>query len=144
MRTERVSRIVIAFTVALFFGTTLLLPPARAQASATHIRITVIPHAGGGGPEKTETISGTAAGVDFRRHQVVVYAFAGGNWWVQPTSDSPLTDISENGRWTADTHLGTRYAALLVKPAYKPSAVITKLPEVGGDVLAVDHVAGRQ
>lgn len=107
------------------------------------IAITVVPHAGAGGPEGTEIISGKVAGESSNHVRVVVYAFAGGNWWVQPTTAEPLTDVNEAGEWTTETHLGTSYAALLVKPSYRPENVIVRLPSVDGDVIAIDRKAGR-
>jgi hypothetical protein len=112
-------------------------------ASAPSISITGVPHAGTGGPEKIEPISGRASGVDFARYKVVIYAFAGGTWWVQPTVAEPLTDIDNKGNWITDTHLGTSYAALLVRASFKPPVTANTLPKVQGDVVAFARVAGR-
>lgn len=108
------------------------------------VAITVIPPSGEGGPDRTEPIAGTVKGVDLRAHRVVVYTFAGNQWWVQPTVASPKTAINSKGEWETDTHLGRQYAALLVTVAFKPKAVSSELPEVGQDVLAIDTVAGRK
>jgi hypothetical protein len=75
---------------------------------------------------------------------VVIYAFAGGKWWVQPTVASPFTDIDDHGNWQTDTHLGSSYAALLVKPSFKPAGTIDGLPVVRGDVIALARVAARR
>ena len=118
---------------------------ARAQIAvkAMTITITVVPRAGAGGPEETEVIPGKVTGEDPSHVRVVVYAFAGGNWWVQPTTAEPLTDVNDTGEWTTETHLGTSYTALLVKPSYRPRNVLAQLPPVGGEVIAVDRKAGK-
>jgi hypothetical protein len=119
--------------------------PSRSQQAAPHqgnISITGVPHAGPGGPGPTEPISGRVRGVDFATHKVVVYVFAGDRWWVQPTAANPLTDIDATGNWETDTHLGSSYAALLVRQSFRPSATIEALPSVQGDVIAVVRVAG--
>ena len=110
---------------------------ARASVS-----ITGVPHAGPGGPGPTEPISGKARGVDYATHKVVVYVFAGDRWWVQPTVANPFTDIDANGNWETDTHLGSSYAAILMRPSFRPSATLDTLPNVQGDIVAVVRVAG--
>lgn len=117
------------------------------QANASperSITITEPAHAGKGGPDQTEPISGEVHGVDYRTHKVVIYAFAGGTWWVQPTVAEPLTDIDQGGKWQTVTHLGSTYAALLVKPAYRPPATMGGIPKVGPEVLAVNFITGRK
>jgi hypothetical protein len=117
---------------------------ALAGAQSPKIEITEIPPAGQGGPTKTVEISGTASGPEIRDLRVVCYAYAGNQWWVQPTAANPLSPIdTSNGKWTIDTHLGRNYAALLVRKSYKAPATTDSLPEVGGDVLAIDQVAGK-
>lgn len=108
------------------------------------IEITNVPPAGPGGPDRTEPISGKVRGVKPGKHKVVVYAFAGGTWWVQPTVAAPLTDLDESGGWQTITHLASTYAVLLVTPGYKPPATMSDVPKAGGEVLAVKLVqAGR-
>lgn len=114
----------------------------RHNAAGPGISIVGVPHAGKGGPDQTEPISGTAKGVNFATHKIVIYTFAGGTWWVQPTVAEPFTDIDQNGKWQTVTHLGSTYAALLVKPTYKPPATMNSVPKVGADVLVVTLVAG--
>jgi hypothetical protein len=50
--------------------------------------------------------------------------YAGGTWYVQLTVAAPLTDIDNSGKWETDTHLGSGYAALLVKQSFKPAATV--------------------
>ena len=53
----------------------------------------------------------------------------------------PLTDIDQGGKWQTVTHLGSTYAALLVKPAYRPPATMGGIPKVGPEVLAVETLS---
>jgi hypothetical protein len=121
-------------------------PPSHQSINCANgpISITDPAHAGLGGPDRIEPISGCARGVDFATHKVVIYAFAGGNWWVQPTADKPLTSINNTtGKWMTTTHLGSAYAALLVKQSFSPPAKTGSLPDVEGDVVAVDIKDGK-
>jgi hypothetical protein len=117
----------------------------RPKEPPPRVTISGIPPAGEGGPGRTEPISGTASGPDLRNLRIVIYAYAGGQWWVQPTVASPLTPIDAGtGKWDTDTHLGRSYAALLVRSGYKAPATSDGLPEVGSSILARDVVAGRR
>lgn len=111
--------------------------------SAPKIQIDEIPSADGGGPEKFETIAGSVSGVKLDDCKVVVYAFANA-WYVQPFEYAPDTKIRATGKWRTEVHLGSQYAALLVRSAYRPLAYLQVLPNTGGDVLAVTVVAGRR
>jgi hypothetical protein len=123
---------------------TMTFLAAQTTGSGPKIAITGIPHAGQGGPGPTEEISGTASGPDLRELRIVIYAFAGDQWWVQPTAANPMTSIDvSSGKWETDTHLGRNYAALLVRKSYKAPATADSVPAVGGDVLATDTVAGK-
>jgi hypothetical protein len=118
---------------------------AQKTGEIPKIVITGVPPAGQGGPGPTAEISGTAAGPNLRDLRVVIYAYAGGQWWVQPTVAAPMTSIdAASGKWDTDTHLGREYAALLVRKSYKPAATTDSVPAVGGDVLAIDTVAGKR
>ena len=75
-------------------------------------------------------------------------------WYVQPYANptdtaptAPYTTLDKDGRWESDTHLGSEYAALLVKrsePPYKPPSATGVLPALGGDILAITRVEGRK
>ncbi len=65
-----------------------------------------------------------------------------GLWYVQPFSTDPLTAIREDATWSASIHLGTEYAALLVRQGYKPPLTFETLPEAGRSVIAVTRVSG--
>lgn len=109
---------------------------------APSIRITVVPARGPGGDTPMVTIAGTAHGVDFNKHKVVVYARTD-KWYVQPYIKEPYTNIADDGKWETDTRTGNEYAALLVKSNYPPPAQPRVLPQVGGDVLATVRVDGK-
>jgi hypothetical protein len=110
-------------------------------AKAPTITISEVPPAGQGGPERMGTISGRVDGVT-SNSRVVLFTKTH-LWYVQPFRSKPYTVLRPDLTWTASVHLGTEYAALLVRPAYSPPATLDTIPEVGGDVLAVSRVAGR-
>jgi hypothetical protein len=114
---------------------------ARGTAK-TAIRITTVPPKGGG-PDSLDTIAGTVSGVKTESYKVIIFAHTD-RWYVQPYIDAPDTSIGSDGKWESDTHLGLEYAALLVKPSYKPPATAATLPAVGGAVLAIARERARQ
>jgi len=103
------------------------------------IAITQVPPINPGGPTRTFPIAGRVRGMNTAAYKVVIYAYAGGVWWVQPRADAPLTDIEHDGRWQTETHGGSQYAALLVKKTYKTKATTRTLPKIEGNVVAVDR-----
>lgn len=123
-------------------------PSDKHSTSRPSISITHVPHARKDGESRkdgeypTEPISGDVKGINFGTHKIVIYAFAGGAWWVQPTVASPLTEDGSSG-WQTITHLGSIYAVLLVKSSYKPPATTTNVPKTGGDVVAVKLFQGK-
>ena len=88
------------------------------------------------------TIAGTAHGVDFKKHKVVVYARTD-KWYVQPYIKEPYTNIADDGKWETDTRTGSEYAALLVKSSYPPPPQPKVLPQVSGEVVATFRVEGK-
>jgi hypothetical protein len=127
--------IFIALTFILLNGN---LYGQTGQAAKYDIAFTKIPGAGGG-PAITKIISGKATGPDLSSFYIVIYAKAGGKWWVQPITDNPYTKIT-SGIWQNETHLGIEYAALLVKKSYKPSNTLITLPQTDNLVLAIKIV----
>ncbi len=98
---------------------------------------------GPGGDGPTAPISGTVtdAPVDAK---VVVFAFAGSQYWIQPWGNAYKTAIKSN-TWATETHLGQEYVALLVKPSFQSSSPLSDLPPIGADVLAKSaEVPGRK
>src|ERR1039458_9337569 len=62
------------------------------DGSSPHISISTVPLAGSGGPDRIEPIRGTVTGAVPAGARVVVYTYAGGQWFVQPDTQFPLTD----------------------------------------------------
>lgn len=113
------------------------------QTSSPGIKITDPPPAAKGGPDEMFPISGEVTGTDTKGLSVVIYAQAGGTWFVQPFVDSPWTDIKAGGKWETETHGGSTYAALLVRRSdFKATAQVRTLPTAG--VLARDLVRSHQ
>jgi len=73
--------------------------------------------------------------------KLVLYAKSR-RWYVQPYADQPFITIKPDASWSSPTHLGTDYAALLVRPGYVPVAVMDAIPNPGGFVLAVAVTEG--
>lgn len=114
----------------------------HAEESGPDIQITEVPPARPGSPDEMYPISGKVTGAPSDA-KVVIYAHAGDTWWVQPFDYAPLTEV-KGGKFETETHPGSIYAALLVKPTYKPAAKLMALPDKGGDVLARHRVAGKR
>jgi hypothetical protein len=110
---------------------------AWGDATSPAITIVSMPTDDPGPTMASNDIKGTVSGVKPDDYKVVIYAF-GDVWYVQPYAASPLTDISSDNTWDTQTHGGTQFAALLVKPSYQPPATLASLPKVGGDVVAID------
>jgi hypothetical protein len=102
--------------------------------------ITEVPPAAEGGPDRMARISGRVHGA--RPGDAVVLFAKSGLWYVQPFLLEPLTAIREDGTWTASTHLGTEYAALLVRAQYKPPPTVETLPQVSALIVAAARVSG--
>ena len=118
-----------------------ILTACRPPAPAASIAFTTVPAAEEGGSARTAEIAGHVAGAS-PGDRIVIYARSG-IWWVQPLVAEPFTTIGPDGRWTSTIHLGTEYAALLVRPGYRPPETANVLPASGGLVAAVSTVQGR-
>ena len=118
-----------------------LVVPALAVQSVT-VKFTEIPPAGAG-PESQGNIAGTVTGLEKpETYKIVIYAHTDA-WYVQPLTDDPYTDIAPDGGWSNWTHLGYRYAALVVRPSFQPQSKSQALPHVGGDVIARVEVPAK-
>lgn len=81
-------------------------------------------------------LSGSAFNVDSANTKVVLYALTN-QWYVQPATSEPFTNISADGSWQSPTHPWNSLMVLLVDPAtYKPSATATAAPSSDPGVLA--------
>jgi hypothetical protein len=89
-------------------------------------------------PDDMGPFDGKASAANLKDCKVVLYA-RGDKWYVQPWIDSPETVIQADGSFSSTTHGGFEYAALLVKRSYVPAKTLTRLPAVGGDVLAIGY-----
>ena len=107
---------------------------------APSIEFTRIPPSGHGNSDKLEEIAGRVTGA-LPGERIVLFSLSG-VWWVQPTEDRPFTNIQPDSRWTASTHPGSAYAALLVNSNYRPPLTVNALPAKGGPVRAVAIVNG--
>lgn len=120
---------------------TALAVPALAIQNVT-IKFTDVPPTGAG-PQSQGNIAGTVRGLEkAETYKVVIYAHTDA-WYVQPLADDPYTDISPDGAWSNWTHLGQRYAALVVRPSFQPPSKTQSLPGIGGDVVARFEVAAK-
>ncbi|MBC8166044.1 MAG: hypothetical protein H7Y20_09240 [Bryobacteraceae bacterium] len=116
------------------------------QPSAVHvepsIEFTRIPPAGEGSPNIVNTVEGRVNGAR-PGYRIVLFARSG-MWWVQPTAEQPFTLIQMDSKWTSLIHPGSAYAALLVKPGYRPPTTAVALPEKGGAIVAVAMAEGTR
>lgn len=124
--------VALALAAALFLTSCGNVPPA--------VVITDVPPASRGGPDRMAQISGRVNGA--RPGDAVVLFAKSALWYVQPFQLTPFTTIRDDGTWTASTHLGTEYAAMLVRAGYQPPPTIETLPPVGELVIAVARVSG--
>lgn len=129
----------------LLRGLLLWMAVAAATAAcgtpAPRITFTEIPPAGVGGPVRTAVIAGRVDGAG-PGDRIVLFAKSG-EWYVQPLRDEPYTGIDRQGRWRSTIHLGTEYAAIVVRDDYRPPDAASGLPERGPRVLAVATVNGQ-
>lgn len=106
--------------------------PSEEHYQPATVIILVVPSRGAG-PDSKGVISGRVGGLsDTTKYRIVLYAFTD-RWYVQPTSDEPLTFIHGNGNWESTTHLGSEYAALLVASSFDPPESPDFIP--GGDAV---------
>jgi hypothetical protein len=104
------------------------------------IQFTEVPEEGPGGAAKTVRIAGRAIG-NKPGQRIVLFAWSG-TWYTQPFPRKPFTEIQPDHSWSNITHVGTKYAAILVDRDYAPTNVADTLPVQGGHVIAVGAVDG--
>jgi len=112
-----------------------------ADTTTPVIKFTQIPPKNPGGPLTMGVIMGRIDG-PHEGLKVVLYARSANRWYVQPYDYAPFTTIHPDSTWNSGTHLGTDYAALLVRPGYVPTNVIDNLPTPGKDVVLVAITEG--
>jgi hypothetical protein len=89
-----------------------------------------------------DIIEGRVTGGD-PQFRLVLYARSG-KWWIQPLVENPFTTIRPNSTWTNSTHLGTNYAAMLVRAGFRPATTLDEIPAPGGQIVAVATVKGSE
>jgi hypothetical protein len=104
------------------------------------IEFTKVPPAQEGGPVAEATIEGRVLRAR-PGQQLVLYARSG-QWWVQPYTSQPFTQLQADSKWSNTTHLGYEYAALLVDSGYRPPATMNSLPPEGGPIAAIATAKG--
>jgi hypothetical protein len=129
--------LVAASAMALTLGACRRVPATGAPS----VDITTTPQAAVGGSDRQAGIAGRVVGAK-PDQRIVIYAKSG-LWWVQPYAAEPFTAIARDGSWSAKTHLGDQYAALLVGPAYQPPATLEALPEPDADIIALATSKGQ-
>ncbi|MBN2566701.1 hypothetical protein JXB02_01290 [Candidatus Woesearchaeota archaeon] len=124
-----VKRLKDAATITLVVGSALLYPIVGCDKGPTgpdlagppRIWHTSVPAFG-----SYDDLKGKVAGVEPSGHRVSTYIYVGGQWWMKPYWDRPLTAISENGEWTTDITTGgidqkaTAINSYLVTSGYVP------------------------
>ena len=114
----------------------------RPPAVEPVIEFTTVPRAAEGGSDALAPIAGRVTGAR-PGERIVLYAKSGvGVWWVQPLTVEPFTTIEADSTWKSRIHLGTEYAALLVRSGFRPQPTTEALPKPGGDVITIATVKG--
>jgi hypothetical protein len=81
-------------------------------------------------------LSGRALNVDPTKTKVVIYVLTD-QWFVQPFTAAPFTDIAADGTWTSSTHAWSSIVVLLVNSAnYTPVATNILNPALDPNVIA--------
>lgn len=118
----------------------LLTSACGANPPTPSITFTKVPPAARGGPDVLDVIEGRVTGA--RPEQRLVLYARSSVWWVQPSANLPYTEIRPDSTFSAKTHLGTEYAALLVEPSHQPPTTLENLPGEGGAVVRLAVVPG--
>ena len=77
-----------------------------------------------------KVVEGRTFNVNPDQHDVAVYAFAGGQYWIQPLYDARIP-IGEEPYWLTASHEGA-ISAIIVKKNYQIPNNCLQLPLVGG------------
>jgi hypothetical protein len=82
-------------------------------------------------------LSGMVCNADNSADKIVIYALTN-EWYVQPLTDAPFTDIAANGTWESSTNPWSSLVILLVNPANytTPAATSITNPALDQGVLA--------
>lgn len=81
-------------------------------------------------------VSGYTSWVDPSKYKIVIYALTN-EFYVQPFSNAPFTDIASDGTWSNSTHHWDALVVLVVDPAkYTPPATTATNPALDPNVIA--------
>lgn len=118
-------------------------PPSVRAVDQPVVRFTKVPPPGAG-PDRMETIAGAVSGMNVQTCDCRIVLYARGDvYYVQPYVNAPYTELSADGSFETETHLGSNYLAALVKKSFQPPATILEAPPVGGEVLAIAVVKAK-
>jgi len=106
------------------------------------IIFTEIPPRGEGSDSRGDIAGKVVGAKSPQNYKIVLYAHTD-RWYVQPLIDDPCTAIGNDGTWSNWTHLGYRYAALMVRTSFRPEPKIQILPKKGGDVIATAETPAK-
>lgn len=116
---------------------------AAERPSDVQIEITTIPPYGAGGADTRADIAGKVSGNIESDYRIIIYARAYDSWYVQPIAQM-VHPIHPDNTWTAWTHTGSSYAALVVLSGFEPRVRLDMLPRPGGHILARTVVEGAR
>jgi hypothetical protein len=127
-------------TIAGVAAAVAVAASVAACGTPPRITFTEVPRAALGGPIRTATIAGRVEGA--RPGDRIVLFAKSGVWYVQPLRTNPFTGIDAQGRWRSTIHLGTEYAAMVVRENYRPPNTTAALPDLSSRVVAIATVSG--
>jgi len=132
----------VVVRAAALIATCLLLDGCGRWFSKPVAKITFtdIPAVYDGGLDVLSKLSGKVDGAKSGQH-LVLYARSEGRWWIQPAVQS-TDNAAAPTEWQGQTHPGMEYGALLVDGGFAPPPNAERLPEVGGQIIAVATVPG--
>ncbi len=106
------------------------------------ILFTQIPPASSGGPNTRGVLGGKVIGFK-QGDRLVLYARSDNQWWIQPTSQRPFTEIKPDGTWISTIHLGMEYGAVVVRGDYETATVLSSLPDLNEHAIAKAKTSGK-
>ena len=125
--------------VAIFIGCASYGQSVQADKIPS-ITITSAPLNAPGEAIASDPITGTVTGIksdEASQYKVVVYAYGGDRWYIQPLQDASDIAVDADGRWETETHGGLQFVALLVKSSFKPRTTLETIYQAGGEIIAV-------
>src|ERR1700761_7109957 len=87
----------------LFLLLSALLLGCRHGDPPSTITFTQVPFSNDGGPSTIGVFAGTVTN-SLPGDHILIYAFSGEQWWVQPTALEPFTAVQADGSWSTQVH----------------------------------------